>query len=202
MSDTAEFRATDALKSAREAASSDEVLRPQRLVELEKVAIDTGSEEENLKAAVGELRKRRQEEGHDPWSQGEVVKRHLSPEARRALEADTKETGLRRATRDISNQRLTEKYAPWVGTDLAEPEEIARWEAAAREQGWQVPKPTEARAADKIGLMIGGEVVPGLKDNRPITLYDEISLSESREFTKNYRDALDQQRAEMLRQLG
>src|SRR5262245_2971447 len=131
MSDTAEFRATDALKSARDAANSDEVLRAPKLAELEASAFKGGTLEEQVQAATDELRKRRRE----TFEQGvpardvydvPIIERTVSPETRRALESDTKETGLRRATRDISDQRLVEKYEPWIGKGLASPDEIAR----------------------------------------------------------------------------
>jgi hypothetical protein len=87
MSDTAteEFRATDALPAAREAANSDEVLRAPRLAELEANAISGGTDEDNVRAATDEIRKRRKEQGQDPWDQGEIVERSVGPETRKAL---------------------------------------------------------------------------------------------------------------------
>src|SRR5262249_2630727 len=153
MSETEVRTASDALPAAREAANSDEILRPQRLAELEQNAIDKGSEEQNIAAAVDEIRKKRKETYENIWDQGEIVERHVSRETARALEDDTAATGLRRATRDVSDQRKVEKHAPWIGTELAEPNEIARWEAAARREGIEVPKPTAERAVEKIHLM-------------------------------------------------
>src|SRR5262245_32771550 len=203
MSDTENFTATSALPAAREAAN--ETLRAPRLVEAEANAFKGGTSEEQVQAATDELRRRRREQGIDPFAQGELVERHLSPEVRRSLETDTSATGLRRATRDVSDQKLVEKYEPWIGKDLAQPDEIARWEKSAREQGYEIPRPSQGRAAEKIGLMLDdGTAINGLRDNQPVGFdgRHEINLREAADLTKNYRTALDAHRAEMLRQLG
>src|SRR5262249_16138638 len=201
MSETTEFKASDALKSAREAANSDEVARAPRLVELEANAIDKGSLEANVQASVQALRKQREEQGVDPWAKGEIFQRHLSRETASELGTDTAPSCLKRATRDISDQHLSEKYEPLFGPS-ATPDEVAAWEKSARQQGYAVPRPSEGRAPDKIGLMIGAEVVPGLRDDRPIAPGDEISLRESRQLTRDYRDTMAAVREETLRQLG
>src|SRR5215475_5468927 len=105
MTETTElFKATDALPSAREAASSDDVPRPQRLVELEKNSF-RGDVEEQVRAATDELRKRRREQGVSARDVYDVpiVERTVSPETRGALQDDTKETALRRVSRDLTD---------------------------------------------------------------------------------------------------
>src|SRR5262245_51404398 len=109
MSETTEFRATDALPAAREAANNTEPLLAPKLAELQKNSF-RGDVEEQVRAATDELRKRRRE----TFEQGvpardvydvPIIERTVSPETRRALESDTKETALRRVSREMTNQR-------------------------------------------------------------------------------------------------